>query len=790
MRTAAGLAGRHVILLLLTVFYAAKAPAISHLDQYLQYRSEGKHKSARSILNKWDPKSFEEKSYKKYFLAINENSTAQFWQLYQELAKNKKLLKLQHDSLMRILEIDLNAKGDTTGPLKGFDRAAKKMLANLRAQPEGFEYELLYLKWTLKNKNLDELCKTERMRWLSQTSLSLSEAVLGLESCPMTFKDFTYRVRMLIFAGEEAKAQAEIKEFIALRPLEEWEKAYLQASFYTNVGDPTAAFETISPFGKELKAGEDFYGNYFFMAIRAGETKEAEQAVNHIIATAKSVRQRREYSYQKAFLYYQNRRYKEAVKILNSLITTHGSHRRKVKTRDYDELTWLRAWCYYLDKDAEKARDALLENQKWARDKARNLYWLAQAEWGLDNRVTAVEHFRQLAEPVLKGEFFSYYNYLAWLRYESYKGFATSDLVRAHLSNIRSGRGFYAIPDSGAHPLDMVENYESQFDDVGATDEGTEENAVTLNEAEQATDERETKGLPVYTSAELKNEMSWADDLIKWGFRDLAKWHLYEIEKTLTRSSLTNKAQAEPLIQYYLDKEYYNRSLSLANSVNPPFGKKLSLKDNALLWQSLYPRAYSAEVEKQAKKRKIHPYLLWAIMKAETQYKYDAISPVGAMGLMQFMPYTSQKVAVMLKEDHDVEDLFRPEPAIKYGAMYLRKLSDELGGQFPLVAAAYNGGPHRVKLWLRNLKDKDGGNMEYDVFIEHIPFNETRTYVKRVLSYILTYQKLYEDKSDYAGTKWLIEKNPFRLQEPIVLKEVWPFEREIATQPKPATEQN
>lgn len=757
-----------------------RAHADTDISQFLRYRSEGKHRSARKILDKWEPKTFEETSYKRYFLAINENSTPLFWSLYEDLSKNKKMLKLQHDSMRRILEIDLNSTKDTTKALKTFPVAAKKMLANLRAQPEGFEYELLYLKWILKNKNTAELCNTERQRWLSQTSLTLPEVVLGLETCPVTYKDFAYRVRMLIYSGEEPKAQQEIKEFIELRKLDGWEKAYLQAVFFTNVGDPTAAYETIAPFEKDIKDTE-YYTNFFFISIRAGELKKAEEAVNHIIATAPPGK-KREYTYQKAFLYYQTRRYKEALNILNPLIATHRSAKARVKSREYDDITWLRAWCYYLNKDAEKARDALVENRKWTRDKARNLYWLAQAEWGLDNRVTAVEHFRQLAKPVMDGEFFSYYNYLGWLRYEAYKGFATSDLMKTHLSNMRSGRGFYAIPDSSVHPLEMLESYQSFLSDVGTTDEG---NIQILNQEELVTaDEEKTKGLPVYTSKELKSEMSWADDLIKWGFRDLAKWHLFEVEKTLTGSSFMNKTQAEPLIQYYLDKEYYNRSLALANSVSPPNGRKLNQKDEPLLWKALYPKAYGKQVEEQADRRKIHPYLIWSIMKAETQYKYDAISPVGAVGLMQFMPYTSQKVALMLKEQHKVEDLFKPDEAIKYGAMYLRKLSDELGGQFPLVAAAYNGGPHRVKLWMRNFKEKDGSNMDYDIFIEHIPFNETRTYVKRVLSYILAYQKIYDDKLDYAGTKWLVEKNPFKLQEPIVLREEWPFEREVATQNK------
>ncbi|MBY0554022.1 transglycosylase SLT domain-containing protein [bacterium] len=743
--------------------------ALNHLDQYFKFKSEGKHKSARTILNKWSPKGFEEASYKKYFLAVNDNTTTEFWGLYQDLSKNKKLLKLQHESIRRILEIDLESKKDTTKKLKNFNKVAKQMLENLRAQPEGLEYELIYLKWILKNKNIAELCKTERNRWLSQTTLNLSEVVLGLQSCPITYKDFIYRLRMLIFSGEEKKAQAEINEFVDKQKLAEWEKAYLQAVYFSNIGDPTSAFNKVISYQSDIAKNPDYYVNLFYISQRAGELAKAEQIINQVIDSSVNAKQKKELLFQKAFLFYQTRRYSEALKILNSLVVTHASHHRKVKSREYDDLTWLRAWCYYLAGDFEKAQEALMENRKWARDKARNLYWLAQTEWALDNRMMSVALFRQLALPVIDGKFFSYYNYIAWLRFEAYKAYATSEMLKTQLSAIKSRREMYMIADPNMNPLELLNEYESYFEDIGLTDEGS---IAIINQEEQTHDAGEIKGIKIKTSAELKNEMSWADDLIRWGYRDLAKWHLFEVEKTLS-----TKSEAEPLVKYYTDNKYYNRALSLTQNVLSPSGRTLSFKSDPLLWGSLFPKAYQSSVESEAKKRKVHTHLIWSIMKAETQYKYDAISPVGAVGLMQFMPYTSQKVAIMLKEEHNTENMFDPETAIKYGATYLRKLSDELGGEFPLVAAAYNGGPHRVKLWMRNFKEKDGTNMEYDMFVEHIPFNETRTYVKRVMSFVLTYQKLYEDKLDYKSSKWLVEKIPFKLKEPIVLKEEWPFDK-------------
>lgn len=758
---------KQLVIMVSIIFSANQIFAINNLDQFFKLKSEGKHENAQKILKNWKPKSFEEKSYRKYFLSLYSKSANDFWNLYQDLSKSKKLLKLQHEAIKSILEMELASKKSIVKDFKKFDKVAKEMLNHLQAQPEGLEYEILYLKWILKNKNVRELCKTERSRWLSQTTLALSEVTLGLEMCPLTFDDFIYRIRMLIFSGEEKKAQAEIDEFVINRKLAPWEKAYLQAVYFSNVGDPTSAFAISIPFEADIRTVDDYYSNLFYISQRAGELGKAEEIINRIIKGANSSGRKNELLFSKAFLFYQTKRYIEANEIFLKLIQSHPSHKRKFKSKEYDDLTWLSAWCHYLARDFEKAQVALTNNKKWANDKARNLYWLAQAEWNLDNRTLAVSYFRQLALPVLHGKSFSYYNYLAWLRFDAYRNYAASDLIKNQLQIIKSGRGSFALPDLSSSPNVLLEEYESYFEDLGATDEG---NVQIINPDESVlADAQEIKGIETPTSAELKIEMSWADDLIKWGYRDLAKWHLFEVEKTLK-----TKASVEPLIEYYSAKKYYNRALSLANNIISPVGKNLNLKEEPLIWNSLFPKAYESAVEKEAKKRKIHPYLVWSIMKAETQYKADAISPVGAVGLMQFMPYTSKKVAVLLKEEHKVGKLFEPEVAIKYGAMYLRKLSDELGGQFPLVAAAYNGGPHRVKLWLRNFKQRDNTNMEYDVFIEHIPFSETRTYVKRVLSYILTYQKLYEDKLDSKTTRWIVEKIPFQIQEPIILKEEWP----------------
>ena len=735
---------------------------IQILNDFFKLKKENLDLAIQKI-NQWQPQRKEDTYYKEFFIAQLQTSTEPFWKLYKDLKKSKKLLRVQLETLKSILDLDLSADSKETKfvlPLQEFKKEAKSMVRRMNSLPEGLDFELKFLRWVRKYQISDELCKSERRRWLAQTAINFSEVSAGLKSCPLTFDDFTYRMRMLIFSGEEKKALEEVSLFKDSEKLMDWQKAYLQAIFYSNVGDPVAAFKEVKNYESEILASKDYYDNLFYIAQRAGELDKAEDLVTKIIKNAKSAKEAKEFRFQKAFLYYQTRRYKEAVLLLNELIKKNPSLKAKRKKNDFDDLTWLKAWCLYLDKNFIEARKNFAANKEWTRDKARNLYWLAQTEWALENQVTALDYFKQLAQPLLKGEFFNYYNFLGWLRFDSYKSLVKNNLLDNQIALMKSGRGPYLLPDDQTNPMRIVREYKTYFEDMTQTDEG---DIQIINQDAVVAQQSDINEIAIEGKSDLKRQIKWADAMISWGYPDFAKWHLYEVEK-----SLKKRNTADPLVMHYLEKNQNNRALSLMQKLSSPQQKKLSLREDDLMWKAFYPRAFQLNVSAESTLRKINPNLIWSIMKAETQYKQDAISPVGAVGLMQFMPYTSQKVALLLKDKAQTQELFKPEIAIQYGAAYLKKLSVEFGDQLPLVAAAYNGGPHRVKLWLRNF-----GEIDFDVFIEHIPFAETRTYVKRVLSFYATYQKIYDEKIDPKKMRFLIEKNPYVIKEPISLKEEW-----------------
>ncbi len=159
----------------------------------------------------------------------------------------------------------------------------------------------------------------------------------------------------------------------------------------------------------------------------------------------------------------------------------------------------------------------------------------------------------------------------------------------------------------------------------------------------------------------------------------------------------------------------------------------------------LYPKVYYDLIDKFAKKLKLDPALIFAIIREESRFDRLAVSPAGAMGLMQLMPNTAKreakKISINLINDRD---LFEPDKNIYIGAFYLSKLINEFDNVV-FAIAAYNAGEAVVNSWIRENR-YDG----IDEFIEDIPYGETRTYVKRVLTsyfeYLRTYYILTPDK--------------------------------------------
>ena len=153
-----------------------------------------------------------------------------------------------------------------------------------------------------------------------------------------------------------------------------------------------------------------------------------------------------------------------------------------------------------------------------------------------------------------------------------------------------------------------------------------------------------------------------------------------------------------------------------------------------------FPLGFETEIKHYADNQKINPAWAFAITRRESSFMSDANSPAGAKGLMQIMPGTAKQLA---KRKVSNQYLFKAKNNIKLGTKYLRNLLDKHDGNQVLATAAYNAGPYRVKSWL-----KDAEPLPADVWIETIPFKETREYVKSVLAY----QQIYQHKVGQKGS--------------------------------------
>ena len=144
-----------------------------------------------------------------------------------------------------------------------------------------------------------------------------------------------------------------------------------------------------------------------------------------------------------------------------------------------------------------------------------------------------------------------------------------------------------------------------------------------------------------------------------------------------------------------------------------------------------FPVAYEPQFRQAAMKTNVEVPLLMAVARQESAMEAQARSSADARGLMQLLPSTARIVARRARQRvPQATDLYDPGTNIALGSYHLAWLIERFEGQTPLAIAAYNAGEHRVDRWL-----KEAQGLPMDVWIERIPFRETRNYVKNVLAF-------------------------------------------------------
>lgn len=154
-------------------------------------------------------------------------------------------------------------------------------------------------------------------------------------------------------------------------------------------------------------------------------------------------------------------------------------------------------------------------------------------------------------------------------------------------------------------------------------------------------------------------------------------------------------------------------------------------------WECVYPTPFVEIVRGAESLRGLPAGLLHAVMRQESAFRPDAVSPARAVGLLQLIPLTARKVAEELKLEATPELLRVPAYNVELGSYYLKKVLDRFSGHVALGAAAYNAGPGAVTRWLEN-----GEDLPLDLWVARIPFGETRGYVMRVVGNLAHYAYL------------------------------------------------
>jgi soluble lytic murein transglycosylase len=226
-----------------------------------------------------------------------------------------------------------------------------------------------------------------------------------------------------------------------------------------------------------------------------------------------------------------------------------------------------------------------------------------------------------------------------------------------------------------------------------------------------------------------------------------------EFQAVMELRALNRDMEAQRQWWFAVDKQAKEKRALAAKLAEAWGWEHIAIKTlvKADYWDDLalrFPLSYQEQALSNASRQSLDPAVVLSVIRQESMLDSKAESPVGAKGLMQVMPKTGRQIAREIQQNLETDSLlFDPGTNIQLGTYYFKKLLQRFNGHVALAAAAYNAGPARVAKWLPN-----GNAMPADIWIETIPFRETRKYVASVLFYSIIYQ-------------YRLNKTPLKLKE-------------------------
>ena len=219
-------------------------------------------------------------------------------------------------------------------------------------------------------------------------------------------------------------------------------------------------------------------------------------------------------------------------------------------------------------------------------------------------------------------------------------------------------------------------------------------------------------------------------------FLFFAKAGIYDLalqEAELLRPQAKTVAQRLHLASLYLQARDYKSSISLANGLRSPEALPFS-----------FPKGFEERVKFFSQKYTLDEFLVYSVIREESHFDKEAVSVSDARGLMQLLPSTALEAAPKAGlSSFETSQLFSPDTNLNLGCYYLSWLLEIFGGNFAVSLAGYNGGPTSAKVWYEK-----NGSLDIDEFVEEIPFEQSRNYVKKILRSYAAYEAVYGGEKD------------------------------------------
>jgi soluble lytic murein transglycosylase len=729
-----------VLLFLGSVLFSSHAKALSEDESEFMAARNLKASNPKEALERLKKLSQSETELKEYILyemsdLVPESEQDQILQEILRMSPNL-LLKLMTIHRLSLNHIEHgrphNAENLIVSILKrskGTELHSKLLVALLRAQLHQkkthqacTQFATLFTKYA-DHEEMNHIT-ADPQTWVFDTK-SLS--------CSISNEQYMARWKTLILKGYKDKALADwnlvanhwAKEF-------PYQSVLVKFSFLNADSDFLKAFDVLKSVYKDKKNDQKYLAQLAYASARIGQGAQAVGIFARIRKIAPTTPEGRDAFFQEGFFQYLFQDYDGADRVFNQYLQQNRAPRRK-------EAEWYLAWMKYLRNDyqsAEKSMSALLGHTKDPRIRERLLYWRGVSLIKMNSA-----EGEKILETIANDQF-------------SFYGIAATERLR----NLRGDKFSPTASKSANEPKIAA----SGGSDSETDQEDPADKEVTENEDGASTEVVQSESEEVFSDAILYKKLNRAKTLSRIGLQDWARWDLWDVEKR-SRSS----DQLRKVMRDYQNYGFYNRSSQMAHLRFMQERLNSGLDQARWLWELAYPRAYMSYIKDNSERFEVPPHLIWAIMKQESQFKSDARSQAGAIGLLQIMPFTGVKLAGLLKENKFTpQSLLDPNTNIRLGTKYLSRLSERFSQVVPLVAAAYNAGPHRVMSWMSHF-----GYLTTDEFIEHIPFSETRLYVKKVMENMWTYEQLYGKKEKLFP--YLAQTIPINVTKGFYVAEYW-----------------